>query len=397
MGVLTTHCSSKENQAMAHHSTVLSQLLRWVPRHEFDRLARVHHHGSRLRRMSRWSQFVALAIGQLSGRASLRDVVGTLDSQRARLYHAGVGPVTRSSLARVNERQPHTLYEALFSKLYARCRAVAPRHGFKFKNPLLSLDASLIDLSLKVFPWAHYSQGKGAMKLHVGLDHSGMIPAFATLTDSHASDLSVARTLNLPKGSVVVFDRGYFDYAYFKSLDEAGVFFVTRPRKNAQATTVAHHAVPSDSAVLADQTIRLTGTKPRQMDMPELRRVRYRDPETGACYEYYTNAFHLAAQTIAEIYKARWHIELFFKAIKQNLKIKAFVGTSPNAVMTQIWVALCVYLLLAYLRFVSKTGHSLQTLLRRLQVSLFIRRPLQELLQPDKPPDPPSTPQMALV
>jgi len=396
MGMLTTYCKPKENQAMAHHNTVLSQLLRWVPRHEFESLAKQHHAGTRLRRMSRWGQFVALACGQLAGRHSLRDVVGTLESQQTRLYHAGVGTVTRSSLARVNEKQPFTLYEDLFGKLAARCQRVAPHHGFTFKHPLMSLDASLIDLSLKVFPWAHYALGKAAVKLHLGLDHSGLMPTFATITDCHDSDLSVARILKLPKSSMVVFDRGYFDYAWFKALTEAGVFFVTRPKKNAQATTVMHHEVDIDSPVVSDQTIRLTGKKPQEIDMPELRRVRYKDPETDKFLEFYTNAFHLDAQTIADIYKARWQIELFFKAIKQNLKIKAFLGTSRNAILTQIWVALCVYLLLAYLRFVSKTGLTFQSLLRRLQVSLFMRRPLSELLFPEQPQAPP-TPQMALV
>jgi putative transposase len=382
---------------MSHNSTVLSQLLRWVPRHEFEALAKQHHNGSRLRRMTRWGQFVALACGQLAGRHSLRDVVGTLECQQSRLYHAGIGTVTRSSLARVNEKQPAALYEALFARLASRCRPVAPGHGFKFKHPLLSLDASLIDLSLKVFPWAHYALGKAAMKLHMGLDHSGFMPAFATITDCHDSDLSVARTLKLPKSSMVVFDRGYFDYAWFKALTEAGVFFVTRPKKNAQATTVDHHDVVSESPVVSDQTIRLTGKKPKEIDMPELRRVRYQDPETGKPFEFYTNAFHLDAQTIADLYKARWQIELFFKTIKQNLKIKAFLGTSRNAVMTQIWVALCVYLLLAYLRFVSKTALTFQSLIRRLQVSLFMRRPLAGLLFPDPSSNQPITPQLALV
>lgn len=193
---------------------------------------------------------------------------------------------------------------------------------------------------------------------------------------------------------MVVFDRGYFDYAWFKALTGAGVFFVTRAKKNAQATTVAHHEVASGSAVVSDQMIRLTGEKPKAIDMPELRRARYRDPKANKLYTFYTNAFHLDAQTIADLYKARWQIELFFKAIKQNLKIKTFLGTSRNAVMAQIWIVLCAYLLLAYVRFVSKTPLTFQSLLRRLQMSLFMRRSMAKLLFPDASPPRPTTLQM---
>ena len=189
--------------------------------------------------MTRFSQFVALALAHLGRRHSLRDVVANLDAQAPRLYHLGARPVTRSSLARVNEAQPWTLYETLFSKLYARCQHLAPRHGFRFKNRLYSLDTSLIDLSLAVFPWAHYALGKAALKLHVGLDHDGHLPALVTVTGSRVSDMAVARQLTLPRGSIVVFDKGYNDYAWLKQLDDAGVFFVTRARGNMVADTLA--------------------------------------------------------------------------------------------------------------------------------------------------------------
>ncbi len=198
---------------MAHHNTVFAQLLKLVPRHQFETLAKTHHIGRQFRKTSRWSQFVALAMGQLSGRHSLRDVVANAEAQRRRWYHLGARRVTRSTLARVNERQPCAFYEALFGTLYRRCRPKAPRHRFRFKNPLYSIDSSLIDLSLKIFPWAHFALGKAAMKLHVGLDHRGYLPAFATITDSHTSDIEVARTLELGRGSIVVFDKAYDDYS----------------------------------------------------------------------------------------------------------------------------------------------------------------------------------------
>jgi len=340
--------------------------------------------------MSRWSQFVALSMGQLSGRHSLRDVVLNMAAQRPQLYHLGIKPVARSSLARVNERQPYVLYEALFGRLYERCRGLAPRHRLRFKNKLYSLDASLIDLSLKVFPWAHYALGKAAMKLHVGLDHDGYLPAFATITEGRVSDMEVARTLRFAKGSMLVFDKGYPDYDWFKSLTKKGIFFVTRARSNIKCETIKDHQVVDNQGVESDQTIRLTGTKAQRQTLPKLRRVTYTDQETGKRYVFLSNVFHLGARTIADIYKARWQVELFFKWIKQNLKIKAFLGTSKNAILTQIWVALCVTLLLAYLKLISKTGQSAQAVLRLLQLNLFLRRNLFDLVT-GRPPDPPKT------
>ena len=384
---------------MAHHDTVFSQLLRLVPRHRFETLADQHHSGRKLRSINRWSQCVALMLGQLSGRGSLRDVIGNLDAQARRLYHLGCRRVTRSTLARVNERQPHTLYEALFGQLYAQCRGRAPGHRFRFKNKLYSLDSSLIDLSLAIFPWADYNRGKAAMKLHVGLDHGGYLPAFARVTPSRSGDVEAARTLRLPRGSIVVFDRGYHNYEWFKSLNDRGIGFVTRPRKNMDARVVEHRPVRAEAGIVADETIVLNAKKPRQLGVPPLRRVRYYDADNDRHYTFVTNITRLAASTIAAIYKERWQVELFFKWIKQNLKIRAFLGTSRNAVLTQIWIALCTYLLLAWLKFMARIGWSLQQMLRLLQLNLFLRRDLLALLRgdPDDPPRPPPTPQLQLV
>jgi putative transposase len=321
----------------------------------------------------------------------LRDVVANLAAQAPRLYHLGARPVTRSSLARVNEEQPWTLYEALFGRLYGRCQRLAPRHGFRFKNKLYSFDSSLIDLSLAVFPWAHYALGKAAMKLHLGLDHDGMLPAFAVVTESRVSDLAGARRLAFPKKSIVVFDKGYSDYGWLKSLDDDGVFYVTRARANIDATTHVEHSVPAAGNVCFDRRIVLAGKRPREMGMKPLRLVGYICPETGRDYVFLTNIEHLAAQTIADLYKARWQVELFFKWIKQNLKLKGFLGTSRNAVLTQIWVALCVSLLLAYLKFAARIDLSMQQIARLLQLNLFLRRDLLQLLQ-DQPPPPRSQP-----
>jgi putative transposase len=377
---------TKGNQALAHHNTVFSQLLKLVPRHEFETLANQHHTGRRLRKMTRWSQFVAMALSQLSGRASLRDVVSNLSAQTAKLYHLGTALVTRSSLARVNEKQPYSLYEQLAGKLLTQCQGRAPRHGFRFKNKLYSLDASTIDLCLSVFPWAKFRTTKGAVKLHVGLDHDGLLPSFMTITDGKSHDITAARALQLSKGSIVVMDRGYNDYTWYNQLNSQGVFFVTRLRRNARYRVTERRHVIKSKGLTSDQTIRLTGTKASNCPIT-LRRIGFKDAATRIQYYFLTNNFDLAASTIAEIYKARWQIELFFKWIKQNLKIKSFLGTSRNAVMTQIWIAICVYLLLAYLKFASQIDKSFQQILRLLQLNLFDRRELRGLLvgEPSEP------------
>lgn len=384
---------------MAHHNTVFAQLLRLVPRHRFETLAAAHHEGRKLRSINRWSQCVALMLGQLAGRGSLRDLIDNLEAQGRRLYHLGCRRVTRSTLSRVNERQPYTLYEALFGELYGRCQSQARGHRFRFKNKLYSLDSTLVELSLAIFPWADYNRGKAAMKLHVGLDHSGYLPAFATVTASRSGDVEAARTLRFPRGSIVVFDRGYNDYAWFKSLNDRGIGFVTRALKDMDASVVESRDFPAGTGVLADETICLNGKKPRGLGVEPLRRIRYYDAETERHYTFVTNIERLAATTIAALYKERWQVELFFKWLKQNLRIRAFIGTSRNAVLTQIWTALCVYLLLAWLKFAARLAWSLQQILRLLQLNLFLRRDLLGLLRgdPDKPPESPPTPQLQLV
>lgn len=372
---------------MPHTDTVFAQLLKLVPRQDFDNLAKTHHKGGQLRRMTRWSQFVALATGHLGRRFSLRDIVGNLAAQGPRLYHLGVKSVSRSSLARVNTEQPYTLYEALFGKLYARCQTRAPRHGFRFKNKLYSMDASLIDLSLAIFPWSHYALGKGAVKLHMGLDHDGLLPAFAVVTHSRVMETTIARGITLPKGSIVVFDRGYCEHAWLKKLDDTGVFFVTRLRAKTKHEVVKNLGATKDGNVTADRIISFTGKNAVKTGMPKLRLVRFVCPDTGRTYEFLTNIKHLAASTIAAIYKSRWQIELFFKFLKQNLKLKGFFGTTQNAVMTQVWVALCIALIIAFLKFSSGVALSFQHILRLVDLNLFLRRDLVALIS-GKPPDP---------
>jgi hypothetical protein len=372
---------------LAHHSTVFSQILKLIPRHEFEVLANKHHSGRSFRTASRWSQFVTMAMAQLAGRNSLRDIVENVSAQAHRLYHLGSAKLTRSNLSRINEDKPYALYEALFGKLLSRCQGMTPGHNFRFNNPLYSMDASTIDLCLSAFPWADFRTTKGAIKLHVGLNHAGYLPEFVTITDGKTSDIEAGRALDFPKGSMVAIDRGYNDYAWYNQLTEKGIFFVTRLKSNAKTRVVSRRPVLSSKGLTSDQTIEFTGVQTAKKCPIPLRRIGYRDPETGKHYIFLTNSFKLAAKTIADIYKARWQVELFFKWIKQNLKIKSFIGTSKNAVMTQIWIALCVYLLLAFLKFQSKLKKTMQQILRLLQLNLFEKRDLMALLRGDPPLD----------
>ncbi len=370
---------------MSHNNTVFSQLLKLVSRHEFETLAKQHHSGRSFRSASRWSQFVTMAMAQLAGRNSLRDIVENVSAQAHRLYHLGSAKLSRSNLSRINEGKPYALYEALFGKLLHRCQGMAPAHNFRFKNPLYSLDASTIDLCLSIFPWADFRTTKGAIKLHVGLNHAGYLPEFVTITEGKDHDVTIGRTLEFPKGSIVAIDKGYNDYTWYNQLTAKGIHFVTRLKTNAKYRVVCRRSVLKVKGLTCDQTIEFTGTLTSRKCPIPLRRIGYRDADTGKHYFFLTNNFKLSAKTIADIYKARWQVELFFKWIKQNLKIKSFVGTSKNAVMTQIWIALCIYVLLAFIKFQSGLKKSMQQILRLLQLNLFEKRDMMALLRGDPP------------
>jgi len=321
---------------------------------------------------------------QLTSRLSLRDGVSSLKARFKSLYHVGVKPAARSTFADANNRRPASFFEALFGLMYRRCQPLAPKHKFKFKNKLYSLDATVVSLCLTLFPWASFRRTKAGIKLHTLLDHDGYLPAFVAITPAREHEVKKARTLNLPKGSIVVEDLGYTDYPWYGQLTAQKIFFVTRQKRNARYDILQERPVNCSQGVLADQTIRLTGTQAKAC--PHLlRRITYRDAATGKRYVFLTNHFKLAAKTIADIYKERWQIEIFFRFIKQNLKIKAFIGNSENAVLTQIYAALIAYLLLCYLKFLCNLNITLQYLMRLLQLNLFRRCSFQELLEPPEP------------
>lgn len=382
---------------MSHHNTAYHQLLKPLSRHEFEGLARRYHQGQKLRSATRWDQFIGMSLSQLSGRQSLRDIQSNLEAQRQKLYHLGAKPIPRSTLSRLNEQQPAQLYEALFYQLLNRCKDQPSQHKFRFKNPLYSLDASAIDLSLQLFPWAAHRDDTANIKLSVGLNHGTLIPEFVAISDGQENDMVQGRRFDFPKGSIVVFDKGYVDYEWFKTLTDKGISFVTRVRAKSVYRVVERHAVNKHHGVTSDQTIQLSSAHAQKRGAPRLRRVGFRDPDTGRFYQFLTNNFRLSAKTIADIYKDRWQVELFFKAIKQNLKIKAFVGRSKNALLTQIWIAMITYLLVSFARHSAKSGWTVQRMLRVLQLNLFERKTLKDIFDPSPPPNEKDQPQLRLV
>lgn len=379
---------------MSHNNTAFHQLLSPISRHEFESLAKQHHSGQKLRSASRWDQFIGMTLSQLSGRQSLRDIQSNLEAQQAKLYHLGAKPIARSTLARLNEKQPAKLYEGLFYKLLSRCKQSSGKHGFRFKNPLYSLDASAIDLSLKLFPWAAHRDDTANVKLSVGLNHSNLVPEFVTLSSGNENDMVAGRKFRFPKRSIVVFDKGYVDYEWFGSLTKQGVSFVTRLRPKAVYSVLERKPVNKKQGVMSDQIIQLNSAHALKRGAPKLRRVGFKDKQSGRFYMFLTNNFKLAASTIAAIYKDRWQVELFFKAIKQNLQIKTFVGLTKNAILTQVWIAMITYLLLAFARHSSKSGWTVQRILRVIQLNIFERRELSKILIPDPPRHKKSEPQM---
>ncbi len=363
---------------MAHNNTILSQLLSLIPRHVFTQAERKHPTERETRVFSRWNQFVCLSFIHLAARHSMRDGIRNLAVNSRKLYHLGAKPVARSTFSDANNNRPAEFFQTLFGEMYKRCQAVSPVHRFRFKNKLFSLDASTVKLSLEQFPWASFREKRGGIKLHALLDHDGHIPAFLEITDARKHESNIAKALTLPKGSIVVFDRGYVCYRWFAALIQAGVFFVTRQKKNMSYKVLERRSVNKKLGITSDQIIQvMSGGKPLK-----LRRVGYRDAQTGKHFVYLTSHFTLSARTIAEIYKDRWQIEIFFRLIKQNLKIKRFIGTSKNAVLSQIYVAMIMYLLVAFLKFTSRIGWSIQEMMQLLQLNVFKRMDLESFFRP---------------
>ena len=366
---------------MTQVCSVFSQLLQLFSRGEFGRAVRQHRAERSTKGFSCWGQFVAMLFCQVAQMKSLREVCLGLACCEAPLKHLGLEETPKkSTLAYANEHRPWELYQTVFEQLLTKCRAQVAACGgrskFRFKNKLVSLDGSIIDLSVSMFDWAKYRRTKGAIKLHLLLDHQGYLPSFAVVTEGKRSELEVARSLRLEAGTILVVDRGYNDYAWFRELTAEAVFFVTRMKTNTVYVVEQECAVPEKGNVLRDQIISLPTLRQAGQKPVLFRRIEYWNADKREILVFLTNVLHLSAATIAAIYKDRWAVELFFKALKQTLKVKTFLGTSANAVKTQIWTALIAMLILKYLQMKSSFGWSLSTLAALLRQQLFIFRDL---------------------
>ena len=365
---------------MPKFCSIFSQLLQLFPRYEFEKAVRDHKAEYHARGFTCWGQFIAMLFCQLGRAHTLREICGGLASCEGKLKHLGVPDAPRkSTLAYANEHRPWGLYQTVFGQLLGKCHMLLGGRGrkksFRFKNKLVSLDSSVIDLSLSLFDWAKYQVTKGAIKLHLLLDHDGYLPSFAVITDGKTSDIRVARKLRFDPGSILVMDRGYIDYEWFVRLSQQAVYFVTRLKDKASFDVIEERPIPEKGNILRDQIIFFhSQAQPSEEYFFRIVEVWLEDKQESVVF--LTNNPEFAATTIAAIYKDRWQVELFFKAIKQNLKIKTFLGTSANAVKTQIWTALIAMLILKYLQLRSKFSWSLSNLIALLRHQLFVYRDL---------------------
>lgn len=369
--------------------SIFSQILRFIPRTIFESAVREHQTEKHAKGMTSWSQFIALLFCHLGGARSLREIVGGLAASEGKLKHLGLERApTRSTLAYANQHRPWQLYKSMFDRLAEVCRAEASgkKRKFRFKHPLLTLDATVIPVCVSMFEWASYVRTKGAVKLHLVLENSSFLPQYAVITPGKTADVTAAKKMEFPRGAILVFDRGYEDHGWWRKLNAGGVFFVSRLKDSTAYGIVATRPVLPDSNILRDEEILLaSGEDPAAL--MRLRRIEVWLEDKQDTMVFVTNHLKLAASTIAAIYRDRWQIELFFKAIKQSLRIKTFIGTSENAVQTQIWTALIAMLLVRYLQLRSTWPWGLSNLVALLRQQLFVYRDLWIWLnQPFQPP-----------
>ena len=361
--------------------TLFAQVMDFLPWKTFHRIVARHGGDKGVRALTCAEQFRAMAFAQLTYRESLRDIEACLLAQAAKLYHMGFRePVARSTLADANELRDWRIWESFAGRLIAQARElyVSEDLGLDLSNTVYALDSTTIDLCLSVFPWAHFRTTKAAVKMHTLLDLKGNIPSFIHVSDGKLHDVHALDLLELEAGAIYVMDRGYVDFARLHTLHLAGAFFVTRAKSNMNFHRIYSAKSDRSTGVICDQTIELDGFYTKQDYPAKLRRVRFKDPETGKTLVFLTNQMTFPAATICALYKNRWHVELFFKWIKQHLRIKRFFGTSENAVKTQIWIAVSVYVLIAIVKKRLNLDASLYTLLQILSVTLFEKMPLQQ-------------------
>lgn len=362
-------------------NTVFSQIIKLIPRTVFQEIVTSHNADKGLRSMNSWTWFGSLLFGQLTGHDSIRAIERVFDHNNSQMKKLGFGVVRRSTLADANAARPVDLLEDIFHYCLREASKVSPKSTFKFKGDVFAMDSTTIELCLSLCPWAAFHHGKGACKLHTAIDVAGDLPQFAVITNGKVHDVGIAReiAMGFKPGDTVVMDRGYLDYAFMNGLNENKVTFVTRAKTNCHFKVVESRAVNRTQGFRADQVIYLNSMAGSRYK-GRLRRISYREPDTGNWLVFLTNNFSLCPKTIADLYKARWKVELFFKTLKQNLKIKKFLGTSENAVKAQIFVALIAYLLLQILRFSLKSGISIPDAMAVVGVMLLMKANISKLL-----------------
>lgn len=366
---------------------MFSQLMDFLPKYDYSKCVRRYRGNHRIRAFSCYDQFLCMAFGQLTYRESLRDIVTCLGVLKSKLFHIGIrGNVSRSTLADANENRDWRIYADFAQVLIAEARGLYANEdfGIELNNTVYALDASTIDLCLSLFPWARFRKTKGAVKLHTLLNLRGNIPEFIHISDGKLHDVNVLDLMIPEAGSIYVMDRGYVDFKRLYTLHQATAFFVTRAKSNFLCKRRYSRPVEKKTGLQCDQTVVLMGVHSRK-DYPEtMRRIVYHNAETGKRFVFLTNNCVLPALAIAQLYKARWQVELFFKWIKQHLRIKAFYGTSENAVKTQIWIAVCVYVLVAIVKKRLGLDQSLYTILQILSVGLFEKTPILRAFSGDQ-------------
>ena len=381
--ILQSFLSDMEDSHMYTGQLIFSQVTDHLPMHTFRKCVNRYQGDRHVKRFHCLDQYLTMAFAQLTYRESLRDIEACLRAQQSKLYHMGIrAKVSRSTLSEANEQRDWRIYADFAQVLIRIARPLYAGEdlGLDLDNTVYALDASTIDLCLSVFPWALFRKTKSAVKLHTLLDLRGNIPTFIHISDGKLHDVNILDILLPEAGAFYIMDRGYVDFKRLYGLHTVGAFFVIRAKVNTQYRRRYSHTVNKSTGVLCDQTIVLTGVD-TATDYPQpLRRIKYHDAQTGKTFNFLTNNFAIPALTVAELYRYRWQVELFFKWIKQHLRIKSFYGTTENAVKTQIWIAISIYVLVAIIKKRLKIEASLYTILQVLSVTLFERMPINQVL-----------------
>jgi transposase len=368
---------------MLRHSFILAQFLSLLPRYEFQRIVNKYNGDYRTKHFKCWDQLACMIFAHIRQERSLRDIDVSLNAHASKLYHTGIQQCPKSTLADANERRDYRIIEDFAKTLMQRARReyANTELAIDVNNAVYALDASVIDLTLSLYPWAKFRKAKGAIKLHTMIDLRGNIPAFLTITDGKVHDVKAAPQVPIEADGIYVVDRGYVDFGWLWYINQASAFFVTRLKTSIKWTRVISHTVDKSLGLRSDQEILLSTKRLTELYPIRLRRISFRDEDRKRTLVFLTNNFDIPSATISALYKARWEIELFFKWIKQHLRVKTFYGTSANAVKTQIWVAMIVYLLLAILKERYRLEQTLSQLLHFLEVNIFEQKSMLSIFQ----------------